>query len=120
MQLHASGRLREEAASLPYLTSFVPSLLVLAGNLLGGWYVASNIVFSMIILVVADWLLPANTSPARKEESRLPDVILLLSVLLHTLCLASLLYGVYAGRVTGRSCGWRPFLRASMRGPLTL
>ncbi len=101
MQVHTPGRLREEAASLPYLTSFVPSFLVLAGNLLGGWYAAGNVIFSMVILVVADWLLPADTSPARKEDTRLPDVILLLGVLLHTLCLASLLYGVYSGRLTG-------------------
>lgn len=75
MQVHTPGRLREEAASLPYLTSFVPSFLVLAGNLLGGWYAAGNVIFSMVILVVADWLLPADTSPARKEDTDRKSVV---------------------------------------------
>ncbi len=101
MQTQTSAGLKEEVASLPYLASFFPSLLVIGGNLLGEWFAASNAVFTMGILVIADWLLPADTSASRKAGARLPDVILLLSVALHTFTLGTLIYGIQTGRLTG-------------------
>ncbi len=101
MQTQTSAGLKEEVASLPYLASFFPSLLVIGGNLLGEWFAASNAVFTMGILVIADWLLPADTSASRKAGARLPDVILLLSVALHTFTLGTLIYGIQTGTLTG-------------------
>ena len=83
-----------------YLISFLPYAIVLFGNLTGGYWAAGNIVFTLGFLVVIDWIVPENTQTLADTDSTFPDVILCSTALLHTLGVASLLYGVYSGILT--------------------
>jgi alkane 1-monooxygenase len=92
--------------ALPYLAGLLPAVLAIAGNLLGGYWAMMNTVFPLVILVLADWLLPKNARKPLPVSATIPDGILLLTVLLHTLAVASLVYGVYAGMLTEKWIWW--------------
>ncbi len=97
-----SVSLHTQFAALPYFASFFPTLLVISGNLMGGWYAAGNAFFALVMLVLADWLLPSDRAKPSQVPSRLPDLILFLTVLAHTVCIFTLLYGVYNHILTGK------------------
>ncbi len=94
--------LRAEFSVLPYLLSLLPTVVVVAGNLLGGYYALAYAVFALVGLVALDWILPANHAKPSKLPLALPDVIMWLAVLCHTASVFSLLYGVYAGILAGK------------------
>ena len=87
--------------ALRYTLSFLPVLIAIAGNLLGGFWAAGNIVFSLGFMVAIDWFAPEDKKKMPHRESKLPDVVLLFSVFIHTLGVASLLYGVLSGILYG-------------------
>lgn len=81
-----------------YLLSLLPAVLCIVGNLLGGWWVMMNIVFSIIILPLLDITAGKNTSNQRgKPNDMLPDVILILHVIAHSFVVFSLFYSWNAG-----------------------
>ena len=86
-----------------YFFSLIPGMLVIIGNLMGGFYSLMNIAYSMIGLVLFDWILKENKEePSAKENDLLPDFILILSVLVHTVGIFSLLYGIYTHALIGK------------------
>ena len=85
-----------------YLLSFAPYGVVIFGNLTGGYWAAGNIVFSLGFLVVADWIVPKDHHKLAATDGSFPDAVLLSSVLMHTLGIASLLYGVHQEILYGK------------------
>ena len=80
-----------------YLLGLLPYAVVLFGNLTGGYWAAGNIVFTLGFLVIIDWIIPKNRQELVETDGRFPDAVLLSSVVMHTLGVASLIYGVYSG-----------------------
>ena len=85
-----------------YLPSTLPAIFAIAGNLFGGYFTLGNIIFTFGILALADWWFAEDKRDNAETENLLPDAILLLSVVLHTLSVGSLLYGVHANILTGK------------------
>ncbi|MEM9675132.1 MAG: alkane 1-monooxygenase [Bacteroidota bacterium] len=85
-----------------YFLSLLPTIFAIFGNLAGGYFAASNIIFSLGFLVVIDWILPQDKRTSGHTNSTLPDAVLLVSVLFHTLGVATLLYAVYSGILFGK------------------
>ena len=85
-----------------YLLSLIPYGVVVFGNLAGGYWAIGNIVFTLGFLVVIDWIIHKDHRPSAHTDGSFPDVVLLSSVLMHTLGVASLLYGVYEGILVGK------------------
>ena len=56
-----------------YLWSLTTGIFVIAGNLLGGWWVAMNTIFSLGILAVLENFVPDDKSNELEEESWFPD-----------------------------------------------
>ena len=77
-----------------YLCSLIPGLAVLAGNLMGGWWVASNAVFSLVLLAGAERFLPENRSNQMTESDWLPDGLLITHLFLQILCISSMVWMV--------------------------
>lgn len=94
--------LRAEFSAFPYLLSLLPTVMVVAGNLWGGYYALAYTVFALVGLVALDWILPANHAKPGKLPLALPDIILWLAVLCQTASVFSLLYGVYTGILVGK------------------
>jgi len=84
-----------------YTLSFLPVLIAIAGNLSGGFWAAGNIIFSLVFMVIIDWFAPSDRHKIPQHDGGLPDAVLLFSVVVHTLGLLSLLYGVWSGILTG-------------------
>ena len=85
---------------LGYLLGLVPGLLAIAGNLKGGAWTLGATIF-LGALCVADWSARDDPRPPPGGPEWTPDLILALHVAVHTLAVASLLYGVSSG-VLGR------------------
>lgn len=92
-----SLKLGNELSSLQYLQSLIPAILAIIGNILGGYFTLMNVMFPLVFLVLADWLLPVNTQKPKAISAIIPDSILLLTVLAHTLAVFTLIYGTYTG-----------------------
>ena len=90
-----------------YLAAALPTLVAIAGNLLGGWWSVSNIVFSLGVMVVVDWLAPHNKKPMAQPTSPVvPNRVLQLSVVFHTAAVASFVYAVHTGILQGGYIWW--------------
>ena len=87
--------------TIGYFGSLFPIILVIIGNLLGGWYTFLNTLFSFVFLVVADWFFSENRKKPIITNSFIPNSVLLTHVFFHSLAILSLLYGVYNGIITG-------------------
>lgn len=77
-----------------YLWSLTTGTMVIAGNLLGGWWVAMNTIFSLGILAVMENFVPDDKSNETEEEGWFPDGLLLAHVVVQVFCLASMIYSV--------------------------
>ena len=84
-----------------YYSSIFPILLVIIGNLLGGYFTLLNIFFSFGFLVVADWFFSENRTKPRITSSFIPNSVLIIHVIFHSLAVGSLLYGVFIGIIQG-------------------
>lgn len=87
--------------NLSYLWSLLPGLITIAGNLAGGPWAFSNVIFVLGFLCILEWFVPENTSNAHSENSTIPNLILYIHVLLQIFCLSSLIYSIQMGRVNG-------------------
>jgi alkane 1-monooxygenase len=87
--------------NIRYLWSLTPGLVVVAGNLAGGWWVASNIVYSLGVVALAELLLPADTSNIRDPGNVLPVVVLYLHVVMQVLALATFFHALAACSLSG-------------------
>ena len=77
-----------------YLLSLTTAIVVIAGNLLGSWWVAGNLVFSLGILAMLEKFVRSNYDNRFDNDEFLPDTILFLHVLMQVLCLSSLFYSI--------------------------
>lgn len=77
-----------------YLLSLAPPLVVITGNLLGGWWVSLNIFFSLVLLALAELFTGENRQNDSDHNDWLPDVILFFHVTLQCLCLTTFFYRV--------------------------
>lgn len=84
-----------------YFSSLIPIFLVIAGNLLGGYWTLLNTIFSFVFLVLADWFFSENRAKSEITSSFIPNSVLFIHVILHSLAVISLLYGVYTGIIQG-------------------
>jgi alkane 1-monooxygenase len=84
-----------------YLAAFLPSVMVLTGNLYGGISSIFNMVFTLILLVIIDLIIPEGRNKNPDIQRGWSDFWLLLAVLVHLLCLSSLFYGILSGKLEG-------------------
>lgn len=87
-------------SGLKYIPSLLPAVLTIAGNLTGGWAAGMNVAYTLVILVLVDLLSPSSDRTTNIRHAAIPHLILLLSAALHTLAIATLLYGIYAHFLT--------------------
>lgn len=92
--------------SLRYSVSLVPSLLVIAGNVSGGYWTLLNTLFTLFFLVITDWFFADETLQPEPHSAFVADAITILHVLTHLLSIASLIYGIQRGTLTGGFIGW--------------
>jgi alkane 1-monooxygenase len=79
-----------------YFLGLLPGVLAIAGNLKGGpWTLATTALIGL--LCVADWLVRDDPAPPPEAPRWTPDLVLALHVLINTLAVATLLYGVANG-----------------------
>lgn len=87
---------------LGYYVSLLPALVCITGNALGGVWTMGNVVFSLIGLGILETLSNKNHSNDHSSpKAVLPELLLLLHVVLHTLVLFTLFRGIYLGQLQG-------------------
>ncbi|MBK6839367.1 MAG: fatty acid desaturase [Bacteroidetes bacterium] len=84
----------------------LPGLITITGNLLGGWWVLSNLIFSIGFLALVEWFMPEDKSQEHSASPFIPDLILVLHALLQILSLTALFYSLHAGRIVGWQIFW--------------
>ncbi|MBK6445416.1 MAG: alkane 1-monooxygenase [Bacteroidetes bacterium] len=89
-----------------YFWSLLPGVLTIMGNLLGGWWVLSNLIFSIGFLALVEWFMPEDKSQEHSASPFIPDLILVLHALLQVLSLTALFYSLHAGRIVGWQIFW--------------
>ena len=87
--------------NLGYFFSLIPIFLVIMGNYLGNWFTLLNSFFSFVFLVIADWFFSENRDKTILTSTFIHNSVLFIHVLLHTLAVFSLLYGIYSGIIQG-------------------
>ena len=92
--------------SLRYLLSLTPGILVVAGNLMGGWWALSNTAYTLVLLIGLECLMQENKAVNDVKDGTAPNIILSLHVLLHTAGILSLLYGIHSGILSGVFVLW--------------
>ncbi len=79
-----------------YVFSLSPAIAVILGNFYGGIYTISNLVYSLVILGVLEWITPAFLSNKHTEkEDVIPKLVLYLHLPFQFFSLMSLFYGLY-------------------------
>ncbi|MDP3468892.1 MAG: alkane 1-monooxygenase [Daejeonella sp.] len=84
-----------------YFLNLIPVILVIFGNLSGGWFTLLNFTFSFIVLGIAEILLPEDHTNDDWIEDELPDTLMFLSVAGQISALLSLIYGISTGIISG-------------------
>lgn len=77
-----------------YSLSLLPACFVITGNMMGGWYVALNTVFSLGILALLENLVPEDKSNEADEGQLFPDALLYMHVVMQLLCMYSLFFAL--------------------------
>lgn len=77
-----------------YLLSVIPAILVIAGNLTGGWWVAMNFVFSLGILALLENFVAEDKDNFNEANHWFPDSLLMLHVMTQVLCLGSMIWSL--------------------------
>lgn len=79
-----------------YTWSLLPAVLVVTGNLLGGWWVGLNTLFSLVILGLIEHYLPENKDNHSHRNDWFPDALLYAHVGMQVAAVSSLLYHIYS------------------------
>lgn len=88
--------------NISYLLSLTPGIVAIAGNLLGNWWSAANIVYSLVFLATFELLLGDNTGNENSNaRDKFPEYVLFLHVVVHSVLLGSLFYGINSGILNG-------------------
>ncbi len=80
-----------------YFLNLIPVVLVIFGNLSGGWFTLLNFTFSFIVLGIAEILLPEDHRNDDWTDDKLPDILMILSLAGQILAISSLIYGISTG-----------------------
>lgn len=83
------------ARNYKYLLSLLPGLLVITGNILGGWWIALNVVFVYFIVAILEVLLPVDTSNESSQDYWFPDSLLLAHIVLQTASIATFFWSLH-------------------------
>jgi alkane 1-monooxygenase len=78
-----------------YLLSVVPAILVITGNMLGSWWVAMNVVFSLGVLAILENFVPEDKDNSISETDWFPDALLMVHVINQVICLGTMGWSVY-------------------------
>lgn len=73
-----------------YSLSLVPAFFVITGNLMGGWWVALNTIFSFGFLAVLENFVTENKDNRADDDQLFPDALLFIHVLMQVICQATL------------------------------
>lgn len=96
--------MQAKARNILYSLSLTPAVLVIYGNLSGGFATWYNAIYILLILGALEWLIPLfknNTHSSNNDV--LPKIILYLHVLAQLGCMGSFFYGIYHELLTGVS-----------------
>lgn len=92
---------RFSPGSLRYFLSLTPGTLAVAGNIAGGWWALANMVYTMVLLILVESVTKEKKAANDDGDDIVPNAVLVLHVFLHTLSVATLLYGIHSGILTG-------------------
>ena len=67
----------------------------------GGWWTIGNLAFALIILVLLDWIVPEDTSHPEPVADWYADLILIIHVIINTIAIGTLIYGIQHEILTG-------------------
>lgn len=77
-----------------YALSLIPGILVVTGNLLGGWWVALNVFFVFGFIAVLEVMLPEDRDNVSNREDWFPDALLLMHVVLQTISIVTMIWSL--------------------------
>lgn len=95
------NRAKRSYRNWKYFLNLIPVLLVIYGNMTGGWLTLLNFIFSFLVLGVAEIILPEDRTNDDIVEDVLPDILMFLSVSGQVMALLSLIYGISTGLISG-------------------
>lgn len=75
-----------------YLLSLLGPVFTIAGNYYGGWWVASNTIFYLLIMNAIEHFAPTNTKNKEGNSTFIPHFILLTHVLFQLIAITTFLY----------------------------
>ena len=85
-----------------YFFSLLPGILAIIGNLVGSYFSAMGLIYSMLILVILDRLFSEDKEETNlAEQDAIADLVLILSSFIHLIAIATLLYGTYTHLLHG-------------------
>jgi alkane 1-monooxygenase len=81
-----------------YVLSLTPAVAVIYGNLHGGIWTLTNVLYSLVFLALIEWTTPSFVSnEATNRSDTIPNLILLLHIPFQLASLLSLFYGIQHG-----------------------
>jgi len=83
-----------------YILSLIPGIVVIFGNVMGGWWGVSNLIFSLVLLGIVEWLTPEDKRNEGNYGSVLPDIILFFHVPVQIAALTTLFISIQADKFT--------------------
>ncbi len=89
-----------------YFLSLLPGIAVIYGNIIGGWWGLSNLVFSLGILALVEWFTPEDKSNENTSESLIPDLVLILHVCIQILALSTFFYSIHQNKFSFWQLHW--------------
>ncbi len=85
-----------------YLLSLIPGLVCIAGLIEGAWFCAANLIFSLMVLGILEWLLPSNESNLHSAaEDVYPELVLWLHIPIQIACVLTLFTCILNHSVSG-------------------
>lgn len=84
-----------------YFFNLIPVILVVVGNLAGGWLTLLNFIFSFFVLGITEILLPEDHTNDDWIKDDLPDILMVFSLAGQISAILSLIYGVSGGIIHG-------------------
>ena len=82
-----------------YFLNLFPILLIIYGNINGGWFSLLNFIFTFVVLGIAEIILPEDQTNDDVVEDQLPEILMFLSVFAQFVSIFSLIYGKHSHNV---------------------
>lgn len=77
-----------------YALSLTPAIFVITGNLLGGWWIALNTIFSLGVLAILENFVPDDKDNRTDDSQLFPDLLLFVHVVAQVFCLGTLFWSI--------------------------